>query len=246
MELTPYVSIVGSGGLGLSHPKDCHIYLVHDEKEGVLIDSGVGLQISAILEYMTCLGYGPGRMKTLFLTHAHADHAGGAAALSSRLDCQVAASATEADLVEEGDEIALGLVQAKYSGRYPAEYKFAPCKVALRVEEDSMYSVGRISIRPILTPGHTAGSVCYVTEFPDGSRGLFTGDTVFWGGHISLLNTPGSEITSYRESVQKFGRLRVSALFPGHHLWDLRRGQRHLDTVIERFRGSQLPPNASW
>ena len=33
------------------------------------------------------------------------------------------------------------------------------------------------------TPGHTAGSVCYVCDSPaTGKRYLFTGDTVFWNG----------------------------------------------------------------
>jgi glyoxylase-like metal-dependent hydrolase (beta-lactamase superfamily II) len=106
-----------------------------------------------------------------------------------------------------------------------------------------LLSVGRITVRTVLTPGHTAGGACYVADFPDGTRGLFSGDTVFWGGYISLLNTPGSDITSYRESIQKLADLKVDLLLPGHQLWDLRRGQRHIDTAIERFRGSRLPPN---
>ena len=244
LQLTSTVFLVASGQVGLSHYKDCHVYLVREGKEWALIDAGAGMETSVITDTLAALGFDPGgRAGLLLLTHAHADHAGGAAAIRRWAGCQIAASRTEADLAESGDETRLGLVAAKYSGRYPSDYVFTPFRVDLTVEESATYQVGGIRIRALSTPGHSIGSVCYVADFPDGSRGLFSGDTVFWGGYISLINAPGADLQQYRQSVQQFVGLSVDALFPGHHLWDLRRGQKHLDTAVERFRGSQLPPN---
>lgn len=243
LPLTPYVFLVGSGQLGLSHYKDCHIYLLRDGDDWALIDAGAGLDTDGLIETLSRLGVEPTMPGTVFLTHAHADHAGGVKSVREWSGCRVAASAREAELAAEGDEYLLGLTAAKRSGRYPSDYRFSPFQVDFLLEESGSYSVGRIRLRPLLTPGHSAGSLCFLADFPDGLRGLFSGDTVFWGGYISLINTPGSDLREYRESMPKLRGLGVDALFPGHFLWDLRRGQRQLDIAIERFQGSVLPPN---
>jgi glyoxylase-like metal-dependent hydrolase (beta-lactamase superfamily II) len=47
------------------------------------------------------------------------------------------------------------------------------------LEDDAVLSVGRLRLRTIHTPGHTAGSMCFSLE---GTPILFTGDTLFPGG----------------------------------------------------------------
>jgi glyoxylase-like metal-dependent hydrolase (beta-lactamase superfamily II) len=47
------------------------------------------------------------------------------------------------------------------------------------LEDDSVIEVGRLRLRTIATPGHTAGSMCFRLE---GSPVLFSGDTLFPGG----------------------------------------------------------------
>jgi glyoxylase-like metal-dependent hydrolase (beta-lactamase superfamily II) len=47
------------------------------------------------------------------------------------------------------------------------------------LEDDSVIEVGRLRLRTIHTPGHTAGSMCFRLE---GSPVLFSGDTLFPGG----------------------------------------------------------------
>ncbi|HEX8582106.1 MAG TPA: MBL fold metallo-hydrolase [Acidimicrobiales bacterium] len=47
------------------------------------------------------------------------------------------------------------------------------------LEDDSVVEVGRLRLRTIHTPGHTAGSMCFLLE---GSPVLFSGDTLFPGG----------------------------------------------------------------
>src|SRR5206468_3091198 len=96
-----------------------------------------------------------------------------------------------------------------------------------------------------LTHGDHAGGVaysqhaclCYHVATPTGTL-LFSGDTVFWGGLIQLLNTPGSEISDYRRGVQVLSGLGVDCLFPGHGLWALGNGQAHIDKMLYYFRRS--------
>jgi glyoxylase-like metal-dependent hydrolase (beta-lactamase superfamily II) len=71
---------------------------------------------------------------------------------------------------------------------------------------------------------------------------LFSGDTVFWGGLIQLLNTPGSEISAYRRGVQALEGLGIDCLFPGHGLWALGNGQAHIDKMLYYFKRSAVPP----
>jgi len=47
------------------------------------------------------------------------------------------------------------------------------------VEHDTVIEVGDLRLRTILTPGHTAGSMCFRVE---GKPLLFSGDTLFPGG----------------------------------------------------------------
>ncbi|MCY3952291.1 MAG: MBL fold metallo-hydrolase, partial [bacterium] len=47
------------------------------------------------------------------------------------------------------------------------------------LEGDSAVEVGRLRLLTTITPGHTAGSICFKV---DGSPVLFTGDTLFPGG----------------------------------------------------------------
>ncbi|MCB0994453.1 MAG: MBL fold metallo-hydrolase [Acidimicrobiales bacterium] len=47
------------------------------------------------------------------------------------------------------------------------------------LEDDSVIEIGRLRLRTIATPGHTAGSMCFVVE---GTPLLFSGDTLFPGG----------------------------------------------------------------
>ena len=47
------------------------------------------------------------------------------------------------------------------------------------LEDDTVFRVGRLSLRTILTPGHTPGSICFRVE---DTPLLFTGDTLFPGG----------------------------------------------------------------
>ena len=66
--------------------------------------------------------------------------------------------------------------------------------------------VGGISVKAILTPGHTAGSCCYLVTAKDGGRYLFTGDTLF-AGSIGRTDFPTGNITALRASLKRLASL---------------------------------------
>jgi hydroxyacylglutathione hydrolase len=94
----------------------------------------------------------------------------------------------------------------------------------------------------IPTPGHSAGSVCFLVDTEEGAA-LFAGDTVFAGGRISLIVAPGSDLLAMQESVAGLGGLDVTSLLPGHGIFPLEGGQEHIDQAVEAF-STMLPPRS--
>ena len=241
VRLHDHVSLVGSGELALTHYLDCHVYLLHDGEEYALIDAGGGVHSERLIENLKHAVADLSRLKYLLLTHCHGDHAGGVDAIRKVCSPAVASSSWEVRMLESGSDDDLGLTQARFAGTYPPDYRLTHSKADRTLRDGDELQLGRLKIRCILTPGHTRGSVCYCVETPS-DRLLFSGDTVFWGGLIQLLNTPGSEISEYRAGVQQLQNLAVECLFPGHGLWALRNGQAHIDKMLYYFKRSAVPP----
>lgn len=65
----------------------------------------------------------------LVLSHAHADHAGGARELQRRLGLKVGASAEVAEILGRGDSVRASFDKMKAPGGYPPDYNYLPCHV---------------------------------------------------------------------------------------------------------------------
>jgi hydroxyacylglutathione hydrolase len=244
VRLTERISVVGGGatGLGISHDLDPNVYLLSGGDELALVDAGAGRGEDRILQNVRSLGYEPGQIRHIFLTHAHADHAGGAASLAAKLGARVYLSELELEALENADEEALGLPIARRNGYYPEDYRLRACKVDVPLRGNERLRCGELELAVIPTPGHSAGSVCFLTETEEGVA-LFAGDTVFAGGRISLIVAPGSDLLAMQESVARLGGLNVTSLLPGHGIFPLEGGQEHIDQAMEAF-ATMLPPRS--
>ncbi len=87
----------------------------------------------------------------VLMTHAHPDHVGALRELQSRLKVPVAAHPLDADRLPSRPEILL--------------------------HDGDRVSFGKLQLEVLHTPGHTPGSLCFLT---DGH--LISGDTLFTGG----------------------------------------------------------------
>lgn len=220
--------------IGLSDEFDCHIYLLDGGREKVLIDAGMGRKTEAVLDIVRSHGFSPSQVSLILVTHAHADHAGGAKALSEATGATVAASPYEADLVEHGAEEELGLLQAKKMGVFPEDYQFPHCKVGLRLEDNQELEVGDLRVKVLLTPGHTPGSVCFYVELPEGPA-IFTGDTIFYEGVPGLLNIDQSDPKELRRSIKRLAELPVEGFYPAHGLFMVRNGKSQLELAATKL-----------
>ena len=239
MKLTDEVYIVGAGdhGIRLTHSSDCAVFLINGgDNHLALIDAGVGADTRAILNNVESDGFDPKNIETVFLTHAHTDHIGGAKDLRDWLNCKIAISSGEAALVENAEEEALGLSVAKRAGYYPQEFVVRPCQVDIRVKDGQVFQIGNLTLTAIVVSGHTRAGIIYLLQGKE-KRYLFCGDHISYGGLVSLQNyeNSGSSIDGYRESGKKLAslNLRVDALLPSHMLFTLNRGQSEVDKMIQ-------------
>jgi glyoxylase-like metal-dependent hydrolase (beta-lactamase superfamily II) len=224
MRLHSRIYLVGSGEMGLSDTWDCHIYLVSGGDEVALIDAGGGRPHSfeMIRRNLMDDGVEIGKIRHIILTHAHTDHARGAAGWRKELGARVYLPEVERPLLES------------------AEGSNIPCSVDVALAHGDTIQVGDLTLQTIQVPGHSVGSCAYLVEI-SGYRVLFAGDILFANGVIGLINHPGSEMAAYRAYLPRLANLGVDALLPGHLLPTLRRGQAHIDLALRGVQGNFVP-----
>ena len=145
---------------------------------------------------------------------------------------------------EEGKVLESGLQKAFNLEKIPDG--FASYTKILRAVPDHILhdgeeiAVGALKVTAVHSPGHTPGSYSFFTD-TRGGRQLFCGDQVFYHGFISLLAPPFSAYGQYLQGLKKLSALNADGLFPGHLLWTLRNGHRHIEEAVWNMESGQRP-----
>lgn len=242
MKLTDDVYLVGGGdyGFNLTHRLDCHTYLIDGGGELALVDAGFGPGTEEILGLIRADGFDPADISKIFITHYHADHAGGSAAMKRATGARVCAGVEAAPTMRAADADQIGLTWAQSFGFYPADYVLEPVEVDIEFSDGDRFTIGELEIEAVATPGHCMGHYC-MRLFGRDRTYLFASDAVFWGGAIILQNVRDSNLQQYAESCNKIANLEWEALLPGHHIISLRNGHRHAETAANDFNRIGLP-----
>src|SRR3954454_14226560 len=126
-----------------------NLVLVHGARP-VLVDSGSGSVPSDadVQTFLAAEGVDPGELAWLVLTHFHADHAGGAAALQRDAGVRIAAHAAEAALVNARDPRAC---DARWLG-----FPVGPYAVDRALTDGELVEGLEVVHTPGQTPGHIA------------------------------------------------------------------------------------------
>lgn len=228
-------------GYGLSDAYDCHVFLIDGGTELALIDVGAGLGADRIIDNIVRSGFDPKNVRSVILTHAHADHAGGLAQLCAALDAPtVYGSPTTRDRLERGDEHAVGLDIAKAAGYYPSDYVLQPHAVDMHVGSGDTIAVGRLALEAIDTPGHCDGHLSFLLA-ADEKRSLFSGDAIFFGGTILLQNIPDCRLDAQIATLRTLRSLEIDALIPSHLSFSLEDGQRHIERANDALDRMLIP-----
>lgn len=245
IRLNDFITIIASGkaGSNISNPFDCDVYLIDTGEGLVLVDSGVGPNDNSILNSVRACGHHPSDLRRILLTHGHADHSGNAKHLHEKTGTKVYASVKCAQYVSKGDLSAISLDSAIKAGLYPSSYKFRSCLVEPLIDGEK-FTIGRTQWTAIDTPGHCSGHMCYLMETIK-CKYLFSGDSFFTGGRISLQNIWDCSIPEYAASADKLCKVDFDALLPSHFGIDMSTGKVHVERAARIFSDLMIPPQAN-
>ena len=244
MQISSRVFLIASGdaGCSLTHPADCNVYAVRCGSRYLLIDSGVGIESGLLVDNLRKDGIRKTDVEALLLTHAHLDHAGGARDLSLYFQAPVFASSETAAALEDADEEAISLTAAKRAGIYGEDVALCPCPVDHRLLGDDRWQVEDCAVWAIRTPGHSRDMMTYLIQTPEDNL-TFPGDTVFHGGKVLISNTWDCDPAAYGESLRKLAKLPIEGFYPGHSIWSVKDGSRHLKESVKWLDRLLPPPN---
>ncbi len=154
---------------------DNYIWLLHDGSQALVVDPG---EAAPVFEALQREGL---QLRSILVTHHHADHVGGVAELREATGAEVFGPAAEA-MPEPIVRVAGGEV-ARALG---------------------------LDFQVIDVPGHTAGHIAYYHPAIDGAPVLFCGDTLFSGGCGRLFEgTPAQMLDSLDRLAALPGDTRV-------------------------------------
>jgi glyoxylase-like metal-dependent hydrolase (beta-lactamase superfamily II) len=218
MGITSEIFEVGGGHL--TSPEDAAIYLIKFGQESALVDAGCGLATERLFANIRKCGADPQRIKYLLLTHCHYDHTGGAAELKRRIGLDIAAHELDTPFVEAGDN---RVTAANWYGA-----KLKPFRVDRRLAgSDDEILLGGRKIQVIHAPGHSPGSVVYLTE-SDGLKVLFAQDV-----HGPIDPSFLSNLEDYNKSLKMLLAIGADILCEGHY--GVYRGKAEAARFIRQF-----------
>lgn len=141
--------------------------------------------------------------KYVFLTHCHYDHILGAERIREKYGAKIAI----------GKYDAVGLSDPYFSLSTMAGFEQKPFYADILFSGGDVFEVGKTRIKVLHTPGHTAGSVCYMSE-----GYIFTGDTLFQGT-IGRTDFPTGDYAALKKSFETLKKLNGDyKIFAGHGL----------------------------
>lgn len=208
------------GGTGNTSAEDAAIYLIHFNGHSALVDAGCGNSLVRLYKNITAVGVELKTIEYLLITHCHFDHTGGAAAIRKDIGCKTVAHELDAQYLEKGDNT---VTAASWYGGALTPF---PVDQKLSGEKNTIHLFGR-EITAVHTPGHSPGSVVYVTE-SDGKKVLFGQDV-----HGPLAPVLKSNRTDYLASLEKLIALNADILCEGH--FGVYEGREQIARFIRSF-----------
>jgi metallo-beta-lactamase class B len=149
-----------------------------------------------ILDGLKKVGLDPRKVKYVILSHAHADHDGGAKLLQDQIpDVRIVYGAEDWDAVDKSENRAGGKPKHDLAGA-----------------DGMKISVGDASVQIVTMPGHTPGTLSYLFEVRDNGKPLriayvggtaipFNANAAFYDGYIASSRKMAKAATDYGATV---------------------------------------------
>ncbi len=146
-------------------------------------------------------------IKKILLTHGHFDHTGAAAFLKEKTGAPIYIHKKDQELLSDGVKALAFFCPGK---------PFNTCEADVLFDDGDKIEQGNVTFTVMHTPGHTAGSVCFLCRDEDGNNIMFSGDTLFKdsiGRSDGYSGDPRVQI----QSLEKIKALTEDyVIYPGH------------------------------
>ncbi len=166
-------------------------YLIVEEGEIYLIDTGYEKTTDVILNSIHHLGMKPDNIKLIINTHSHIDHFGGNNLLKQLSGASIAIHKFEAEKLQ---------LDTSFN---------------VLLQDNDVLNLGRRKLRVIHTPGHCTGQICIYEQ----NKGLlFSGDHIIEGTSTGTVyvGPPEGSVIDYIKSLEKVQALYLTMILPGH------------------------------
>lgn len=199
---------------------------VEEDGSVTLVDTGVRKAPPRIVAGLAAIGKHPKDVQRILLTHAHPDHAGGAAEMARRTGAPVSVHDGDRSWCEAGEVLAKPR-ETSLLGRLlmrASKPTFEPFEPGPALHDGEVLPVAG-GLRVVHTPGHSPGHVALLHE-PSGV--LVTGDSIF--NVLRLRLSPKSLCADFqltRQTAHRLGELDydVAAFTHGTEIRDNAREQ---------------------
>jgi len=175
-----------------------NLHIVKNGEKYIVIDTGVNPE--EIKKEMHRFGILPENIEAVFLTHTDYDHVG---AVSLFKNAKVYLSFEEEQMINGKTPRALFFKR----NRLKCEYNL--------IKDDETINLSGLTVKGILTPGHTPGSMCYIVN----NRYLFTGDVLHLKNSRAALPFKPFNMNSNEaeKAIEKLAKLKgISFIFTAH------------------------------
>ena len=181
-------------------------------KEGIILIDTIYPYNSEelVIGGMKKLGLDPKNIKYVLISHAHADHIGGAEMLQTRYKARVVMGGPDWDWVE----------------KYPNRYKTMAPKRDIVATDGMKITLGGTTVTIWLTPGHTPGTMSYTFTVLDRGKPVnvaYSGGTAF--NFVNNTPDPGIKnfqtyIDSQKHMAEKAAATGATVLLSNHSEFD--------------------------
>ncbi len=131
-------------------------YLIETSKGLILIDATMQPQVYLLFESIRTLGFDPGDVELLLLSHGHYDHCGGVRAVVEATGAKVYISKEDAEFMHERPELI-----------FTEGYPYGDFDIDSHFSDDSPVVLGDMEITTVRTPGHTPGTTSFFFDVTD-------------------------------------------------------------------------------
>ena len=185
------------------HPLQTNCYIVKTaEKSGVVIDPADDGE--KILSEAADMGI---EIRKILLTHGHFDHAGAAAYIKEATGAPVYIHEADVPMLSDGN---------KALAFFCPQKPFNPCEADCTLKDGDEIEQDGVIFSVMHTPGHSAGSVCYICKNEGGIDIMFAGDTIFKDS-IGRSDGYSGDYIVQQITLDKLKALKEDYLiYPGH------------------------------